>query len=276
MTSAIGRRAFLRAAGALGLLPLLPGCGSSSPASGLPAPGEPGKFLDAHALDTLRAVTARFLPGPPDDPSPGALEGRCAEAIDLLLGAFVGGVPPIHAGGPFSDRAGASHNDFAEYVPLDPLAELGWRLRIEGSNGIPEREFAGPVIGLQQIYREGLQHLDQRSQARFGVDFISASSMQQDLLLADLTDGATQEFVGAALANTLDAMYGAPEYGGNHGLAGWTYTRWPGDVQPRGFPDAAVSEAGDGSPIGQDSIALVERFIGAFPTARRRRWPSRR
>src|ERR1044071_1250834 len=134
MTSAIGRRAFLRAAGAMTLLRLLSGCGSSAPLS-IPSieRGEPGKFLDAHELDTLRAVTARLIPGPPDDPSPGAVEGKCAEAIDLLLAAFSQPVPPIHAGGPFSDRAGATHNALAAFLPLDPLAELGWRIRIEGS-----------------------------------------------------------------------------------------------------------------------------------------------
>src|SRR5437660_391449 len=68
-----------------------------------------------------------------------------------------------HAGGPFSNRAGATHDDFADFIPLDPLAELGWRIRIEGSQGRAEREFAGPVDGLQHAYRAGLAHLDGRA-----------------------------------------------------------------------------------------------------------------
>jgi hypothetical protein len=267
MTTDHGRRSFLRAAGAIGLLHFIPGCGSSAPlAVALPARGEPGRFLDAHELDTLRAVTARFVPGPPDDPDPGALEARCAEAIDLMLGAFNLPLPPIHAGGPYSDRAGAAHNDFADFVPLDALAELGWRIRIEGSQGKPEREFAGPVIGLQQIYRDGLKHLDERAQSRFGKAFVDLASTLQDLLLADLTDGDTQTLVGAALSNTVEFMYGPPEYGGNQGLVGWIYTGWPGDTQPRGFTDAEVSVAG---PVtlqlaAPDAIALMHRFIGGF------------
>ena len=98
-----------------------------------PAPGQAGRFLTAHELDTLRAVTGRLIPGPPDDPDPGAVEAGCAEAIDLLLGASRFDPPLIHAGGPFSDRAGASHDDLADFVALDPLAELGWRIRLEGS-----------------------------------------------------------------------------------------------------------------------------------------------
>jgi len=268
MTHDHGRRAFLKAAGAIGVLNFLPGCGSSTPLDGvsLPDRGEAGRFLDAHELDTLRAVTGRFVPGPPDDPDPGAIEARCAEAIDLMLGAFNMAVPPIHAGGPYSDRAGSTHNDFADFVALDPLAELGWRIRIEGSQGLPEREFAGPVIGLQQIYREGLKHLDDQAQSRFGSDFVSASSVEQDLLLADLTDGDTQTFVGTALANTVEFMYGPPEYGGNQGLVGWIYTGWPGDTQPRGFTDAEVGTPG---PItlqlaAPDAVALMQRFIGGF------------
>ncbi len=268
MTTDHGRRAFLRAAGALGLLNFLPGCGSSAPLGGvsLPDRGEAGRFLDAHELDTLRAVTGRFVPGPPDDPDPGAIEARCAEAIDLMLGAFSTAAPPIHAGGPFSNRAGALHDDFADFFALDPFAELGWRIRIEGSLGLPEREFAGPVIGLQQIYRDGLKHLDERSNARFHGDFVSLASVEQDLLLADLSDGGTQTLVGAALSNTMEFLYGPPEYGGNADLVGWKYTGWLGDSQPRGFTDAEVATPG---PItlqlaAPDAIALMQKFIGGF------------
>ena len=37
-------------------------------------------------------------------------------------------------------------------------------------------------------------------------------------------------------------MYGAPEYGGNQNLAGWQSIELEGDVQPRGYTDAEVSE----------------------------------
>ncbi len=207
-------------------------------------------------------MTARFVPGPPDDPDPGALEAGVAEAIDLLLAAFTLDPPLIHAGGPFSDRAGATHDDFADFVPLDAHAALGWRIRLEGSQGLPEREFAGPVTGLQEIYRSGLAHLDERSQQAFGVDFKDAPGPAQDLLLSDQTDGDLQTFVGAALANTLEAMYGPPEYGGNRSLVGWGYTRWPGDLQPRGSTDAEVSQPGpDTGSITGAMLDDLQRFL---------------
>jgi hypothetical protein len=206
-----------------------------------PAPGAAGRFLNAHELDTLRAVCKRLIPGPPDDPDPGAGEAKLAEAIDLLLGAFSVRPPMIHAGGPFSNRAGAIRDDFADFVALDRHAELGWRIRIEGSLGRPEREFAGPVVGLQQIYRGGLGHLDQQARSRFGVAFADAPAQAQDAVAFDPLDADTQAFVPVAFADSLEAMYGPPEYGGNRGLAGWGYTRWPGDVQPRGYRDDEVS-----------------------------------
>ncbi len=265
MPAGLGRRAFLKAAGALGLLALVPARRLQALVASVPGPGQAGRFLTAHELDTLRAVTARFVPGPPDDPDPGALEAGVAEAIDLLLAAFTLDPPLIHAGGPFSDRAGATHDDFADFVPLDAHAALGWRIRLEGSQGLPEREFAGPVTGLQEIYRSGLAHLDERSQQAFGVDFKDAPGPAQDLLLSDQTDGDLQTFVGAALANTLEAMYGPPEYGGNRSLVGWGYTRWPGDLQPRGSTDAEVSQPGpDTGSITGAMLDDLQRFLPAL------------
>src|SRR5207247_9129763 len=185
MPAGLGRRAVRKAAGALGLLALVPARRLQALVASVPGPGQAGRSLTAHELDTLRAVTARFVPGPPDDPDPGAVEAGVAEAIGLLLAAFTFEPPLIHAGGPFSDRAGATHDDFADFVPLDAHAELGWRIRIEGSLGIPQREFAGPVTGLQEIYRSGLAHLGERSQQAFGGAVNAAPARAQDLLLPD-------------------------------------------------------------------------------------------
>ncbi len=271
MSFDLGRRAFVKASGALGLLALLPECGGSSGGSSGSAKGGAGRFLDAHELATLRAVTARFVPGPPEDPDPGAIEAGAAEAIDMLLGAFGFAVPPIHAGGPFSDRAGATHDAFADFVPLDAQVELGWRIRIEGSQGLPEREFAGPVLGLQEIYRTGLAKLDERAQAQGGTDFVDAPAATQDQILADSSDEAIATFAGAALANTLEAVYGAPEYGGNRNRVGWTYTSWDGDVEPRGYTDSEVSDGPGAGAAGEadlasirDAAPLVERLLVEF------------
>jgi hypothetical protein len=205
----------------------------------LPAGG--GRFLSHGELATLRAVTGRLLPGPPDGPGPGAHEVHAAEAIDLLLGAFELDPPLIHAGGPFSGRAGGPRDDFAHFVPLDAQAAFGWRIRLEGSRGHPEREFAGPVVGLQEIYRLGLARLNERARARTGGSFASASTASQDVLLGS-REPVIRRFVSAALYNSLEALCGPPEYGGNHALAGWLGLEWRGDAEPDGFTAREVTE----------------------------------
>src|SRR5205807_8391651 len=119
----------------------------------------------------------------------------------------------------------------------DRLVERGWRIRIEGSLGKKEREFAGPVVGLQEQYRKGLAHVNEKA----GGDFTALPALAQEALLKDQTDQDLQTFVSIALVHTLEAMYGNPEYGGNKNLVGWKTTHWPGDTQPRGFTPAQVS-----------------------------------
>src|SRR5205085_11754812 len=105
-------------------------------------------------------------------------------------------------------RAGGTRDDFAHFVALDRHAELGWRIRIEGTRGIKKREFAGPIRGLQEIYREGLAHLDARAAGQFAL----LPGPAQDAILSDQSDDQVQELVGVAFSNTLDAVSGAPEY----------------------------------------------------------------
>ena len=89
-----------------------------------------------------------------------------------------------------------------------------------------------------------LAHLDQRSRDGLGIDFKDMPSPAQDLLLSDTSDDALQSFVATAFTHTQDAMYGPPEYGGNHGLVGWSFTRWAGDRQPAGYSDGEVRGPG--------------------------------
>jgi len=244
-------------------------------------PGGGGRFLSRQELIALRAVTARLVPGPPADPGPGALDVRAAEAIDLLLGAFELDPPLIHAGGPFSGRAGGSRDDFADFVRLDAQEELGWRMRLEGSRGLREREFAGPVLGLQEIYRLGLARLDEHARARTGGAFARATGATQDALLA-ATDPVVHRLVAAALTNTLEALCGPPEYGGNYQLAGWRGLNWRGDAEPIGYTAAQVSEpdpavaGGAGAGAVLDSAVRGDVLAGISPSLARGRRAARR
>jgi len=174
---------------------------------------------------TLRAACAQMLPS--DQGAPGAEEAGVADYIDGYLGAFTFDPPRIWAGGPTSGRMGGDAR-FATFHRLGRLDELAWRMRIEGSQGIPEREFNGPVVGLQEHYRRGL--------AALGDDFTEVDGKNQRRRLR-----ADEGFTALLWEHCCEGMYGAPEYGGNRGGVGWAAIGRDGDVQPRGYSDAEVS-----------------------------------
>ncbi len=256
MNNQIHRRAFLQAAGAGSLFALVSRDALADALLTAPTAGKPGRFLNAHEMDTLRAVTGRLLPGPPEDPDPGAVQAQCAEAIDALLGAFTFTPPLIHAGGPYSDRSGSAVDDFAKFIPLDAQAELGWRIRLEGTRGNPERLFAGPVVGLQEQYQQGLAALEGLAKPQHP-DFLSAPPTTQD---AVLKHESVVDFVQTVLGHTIDAMFGAPEYHGNAGKVGWKLLHWPGDVQPRGYTDEQVSTV-DAGPTSKIDVVEMRKLL---------------
>ena len=182
-------------------------------------------WLSEDEMATLRAVVDRLIPA---GDGPGALEAGAAEYIDGFLGAFLSDPPRIWAGGPTSGRFGGTAG-YSEFHRLTALDELSWRTRIEGSLGKPEREFNGPVVGLQEIYRDGL--------ARLGADFATCDPDERDARLK-----ADREFTAIVFTHVCEGTYGAPEYGGNRGLCGWAAIDFAGDVQPRGWTDDEVSQ----------------------------------
>ncbi len=258
----VARREFLRLGRDLALLALLPGQALGEWLAGPGRPEGAGFFLDAAQMRALRALCERFIPGPPEDPDPGAREAGAADYIDLLLGAFERKPAHIFAGGPFSMREGGGHNQFADFLELDALEERVWRTRIEGSRGLPEREWNGPVVGWQERYARGLALLDEAAR-RIGAEGFADLSAWKARWLLRLATGELDEFLDLAFEHTLEGTYGAPEYGGNRGRVGWTYTRWPGDHQPHSYSELEVSE-----PDAEEALAVerarrnAEEYLG--------------
>jgi hypothetical protein len=211
-------------------------------------------FLSAAEIRTLRGLVDRFIP---EDGVGGAVAAGCAEAIDGLLGAFEFDPPRIYAGAPFSDRAGSGKNHFRRFLALDAYEEKGWRLRIRGSRDRKELEFNGPQKGWQSIYREGLRALDAESP---GGSFGALSGLERDLVLGNAESPAIGELVDVAFPHTWQFMYGAPEYGGNRDLLGWRYSRYAGDVQPRGWTREEIEAPGQGGPLG-GALGVIESIL---------------
>jgi hypothetical protein len=183
-------------------------------------------WLTKQEYATLQAACRQMMPS--DQGAPGAEEAGVAAYIDGFLGAFSFDPPRIWAGGPSSGRKGGPAG-FATFHRLSRLDELAWRTRIEGSRDLPEREFNGPVVGLQERYRVGL--------AALGDDFVDAEPKEQRRRLR-----GDEAFCELLWEHCCEGMYGAPEYGGNRDGIGWAAIGYEGDVQPRGYSDAEVSE----------------------------------
>ncbi len=175
----------------------------------------------------LNAVFDSLIPR--NGASPGAGEAGAADYVDLLLGAFSFDPPRIWAGGPFSGRHGGDAG-FDGWLELGAVEELAWRMRIEGSQGLPEREFNGAVVGWQQLYRDGL--------AALGNDFAEIDGTEQRRRIAGRLDAEVREVM---FAHACESLYGDPVYGGNREGSAWAAIGFAGDVQPRGWTDDEVT-----------------------------------
>jgi len=222
----VSRRAVL---GGLSLLPL------AAMTAGLPAANaDTGfRFLTPHQAAVLDAATRRLVPGPQDHPleygHPGAAEAHVVRYIDNMLSAFTFTPPAVHAGGPWSDRAGGTQDYMAEFVPLTRAQTYAWQERI---------------TDYRRQYTNGIALLDQLA----GGDFTKVVTLRQDWILAH---GKAVSFTQLLFGHTIEGMYSVPEYGGNANLVGWRDIGWPGDVQPRGYTNAEV-EAAQWDLVGTD------------------------
>lgn len=179
-----------------------------------------------HAI--VRAAFDRLVPADGTTPAAGAAGG--ADYVDGVLGAFEFDPPHIWAGGPFSGRHGGEAG-FDRWLELGAAEELGWRMRIEGSQGRTEREFNGPVIGWQQHYRAAITAL--------GDDFAEADADEQDARIASKLSDEQRDLM---FTHACESLYGDPVYGGNRDSRGWAAIGFVGDIQPRGWTDAQVTE----------------------------------
>ena len=229
LSAPVSRRAVL---GGLGLLPLAAGVWGILPTA---SADTAFRFLSPHQAAVLDAATRRLIPGPEDSllerGSPGAHEANVVGFLDTMLSAFSFSPPQVHAGGPWSNRAGGTEDFMAEFVPLDRAQTYGWQQRI---------------AGYREQYTNGIALLDQLA----GGDFTSVAKVRQDLILGH---GKAESFTNLLFGHTIEAMYAVPEYGGNAGLVGWQDIKFPGDNQPRGYTDAEV-EAPEGDVLATDGM----------------------
>jgi hypothetical protein len=261
MQTIIPRRQFIKIGlSGLALLVLPIGCGdlSEGVGTGVKKAGkaaEKGRFFNEHQYETIRALTGAIIP---EDDQPGAITANVVDYLDYLLGAFTVDPPRIFAQGPYSGRHGGDAN-FAVYLPLARVQEISWRNYLEGSQGIAEREFNGPVIGLQTIFTEGVQVLDDGAQSEYGKPFNGLTRQEKTKVFRQ----TGQEFQDAIVLHSIEGMYGAPEYGGNAGLVGWKNIAYEGDRQPIGYNRQQVELPDPGGELTARQLSELIQWLQA-------------
>jgi Gluconate 2-dehydrogenase subunit 3 len=230
--------------------------GCTSTAASPSGSGQPLRFFTSHQAAVVEDASARIAPGPDDDPAeaghPGARETGVTGYIDAMLGALAtlaaaGGnrapVPPIFAGGPWSNRHTSGPDHMASFIALDPVSRIAWRERL---------------TDWQRQYTAGIATLDKLA----GGDFTKAAPAEQDKILARSEASA---FLALLFEHTIEGMYANPEYGGNRGRAGWNDISYPGDIQPLGYTSAEVERSDGRDPVGDAGIvADVLKLLGAL------------
>ena len=223
------------------LVRALPGC-EGEPAEALEIDGwivPEGTHLPPEDFARLAALFDALVPGSPEEP--GATECHAAWYLDQLLGAFDTDPPRIYAGGPYSGRHGGA-DGFSRFQPLTRVEELRWRTFLEGSKGLPEREWAGPVQGLEDRYLEQLDFLQSAGRGVHGQRFTLLDTDTRRDLLADLDP----DFLQLAYGHAVEGCYGDPVYGGNSEMRGWTLIQYEGDRQPLGYTSWQMSHPEEG------------------------------
>jgi hypothetical protein len=258
-----------------------------------------GRFFTRHERATLAALCDEVLP--PEGREPGGARLGAPAYIEGFLTAFDHRVPRIFAGGPFSGRnpfpddtdgtpsRRRPKNAFKRFIPLTRVQGIRWRAELFGSAEVAGADFndgpLGPLIGLRDVYRDGLREVDRICRERAGTPFVRVPRPERASVMAVLDRSFPRDprrgttFMDVVIQHTIEGCFAAPEYGGNRRTRGWQLLRLEGDNQPLGFslfsratesynerPDHPMSraDAGDtGAPLSAPAAA-IEAGIARF------------
>ena len=193
------RRDFLKAGVATSALLCYPAYAQKSP----PVPLEHYQAVYFSAIEWtfVMAACARLIPS--DGEGPGALETRVPVFIDLQLAGDYGKATDWYMEGP--------HEPSAEHA----------------------RGFQSP-LNPAQIYRQAISYINDWCQKTHGKVFAELSHDVQDQVLTACQKNEiglsheTKEFFSILLQNTKEGYFADPQYGGNYGMASWSYIGFPG------------------------------------------------
>jgi len=193
------------------------------------------RFFTLHEAQTVEAITARLLPGTPEDP--GAREAGVVNYIDNMLAYANPFAEATYREAPFAETyvgerpPSAAEGDFSVvWIDHEEVERYGYQ----------------STLGPRDVYRTGLRSVDRHANQAFGADFISLSEDQQDQVVTAMADGeatgfehpGSEEFFHVLRRHTCEAMFSDPVYGGNRDMVGWRLIGYPG--AQRAYTEAYV------------------------------------
>ena len=197
------------------------------------APTTAIQFFNPLEAALVEALTARIIPGTPDDP--GAREAGVVYYIDRVLsGVNLGYTLKTYTQGPFLVVSEAE-------TPVERTSRTDiYRVVETATTDIVSRYGYQSVLTPQEIYRRGLASVEALAQNEYGGSFLDLDEADQDAILEAMsTDEAPgfdapsgQAFFIKLRNDTIEGMFSDPLYGGNRDMVGWRLIGYPG---ARGF-----------------------------------------
>jgi gluconate 2-dehydrogenase gamma chain len=185
-------------------------------------PGMNFQALSEQEAVAVEMLTARLLPGTPDDP--GAREAGVVYYIDFLLSQNEGFVEPTYRSGPWARAYEGDTEPDPEpdviWVPADELDRYGYQ---------------APLSPLT-IYQLGLESLEEYAEATFDRPIAELDDDELDEMIwammgneiEEFTEFSPISFFHTLRLHTSEGFFSDPGYGGNRDLAGWRLIGFPG------------------------------------------------
>lgn len=185
-------------------------------------PGMDFRALTETEAVAVETITARLLPGTPDDP--GAREAGVVYYIDYLLSQNEGFVEPTYRSGPWARGYEGDTEPDPEpdviWVPAEDLSRYGYQ---------------APLSPLA-IYQIGLQALEEYASETWERSIAELEDEEVDEMIwamlgneiEQFTEFSPISFFHTLRLHTAEGFFSDPGYGGNRDLAGWRLIGFPG------------------------------------------------
>lgn len=207
----------------------------------------------------VEALTARIMPGSPDDP--GAREAGVVTYIDNLLAVSGAFAEKTYHQGPWAqtyegDQPPATPTpDDVVWVEAEQIQRYGYQSHLT------------PL----EVYQQGAAAVSRFAVERFGGPVAELPEEQQDEIVQALLDNEASGFDDVPFTpdsffhtlrrHTMEGMFSDPAYGGNRDMAGWKLIGYPG-AQRAYLLTEVTTEGTDREP---QSLAELSHFHPGRP-----------